>query len=126
MQPILWFCFMASLKRNISFLSYDRGVNTIRFCRLRAGLTQQELARRTGISQSALARLEAGRVNPRVDTITRLLRECGMSLDLFPISGAGVDRTTIRRMLALLPRQRLRVAVKEARNVDALKPRRLR
>jgi transcriptional regulator with XRE-family HTH domain len=102
------------------------GVNTIRFCRLRAGLTQQELARKAGMSQSALARLEAGRVKPRVDTMARLLRECRMSLELFPISGAGVDRTTIRKMLALPPRQRLRLAVKEARNVDALKPRRLR
>jgi transcriptional regulator with XRE-family HTH domain len=99
-------------------------VNIIRFSRLRAGMTQQELASRAGISQPALARLESGRVIPRADTIERLLRECGMALEPVARAGMGIDRTTIRRMLALTPRQRLRVATKEARNLELLKPRR--
>ena len=98
----------------------------IKFCRLRAGLTQQELARRAGISQPALARIESGRVVPRVDTAARLFRECGMRLEPVPRTGQGIDRTTIRRMLALTPRQRLALAVKEARNLDALHERRRR
>lgn len=99
-------------------------VNIIRFSRLRAGLTQRELATRAGISQPALARIESGRIIPRVDTIERLLHECGMSLQPVARAGAGIDRTTIRKMLALTPRQRLRVATKEARNLELLKPRR--
>jgi transcriptional regulator with XRE-family HTH domain len=99
-------------------------VNVIRFSRLRSGLTQQELAKRTGISQPALARIESGRVIPRIDTIERLLRECGMSLEPLPRPGAGIDRTTIRKMLALSPRQRLRLSMKEARNLEAMKRRR--
>lgn len=99
-------------------------VNLVRFCRLRAGLTQRELANQAGISQPALARVESGRVIPRLDTIQRLLGACGMSLEPLPRAGAGIDRTTIRRMLALTPRQRLKVATKEARNLAALKPRR--
>ncbi len=101
-------------------------MNLVRFSRLRAGLTQEELARRAGIPQPALARIERGRVTPRLDTIDRLLRECGMSLELIPRAGIGVDRTTIRRMLALTPRQRLRLATKEARNLGAMNRRRLK
>jgi transcriptional regulator with XRE-family HTH domain len=98
-------------------------MNRVRYARRRAGLTQAELARRAGISQPALARIEAGGVRPRIDTVERLLRECGMSLDVVPLAGVGIDRTTIRRMLALTPRERLRVASKEAQNLERLKPR---
>ncbi len=101
-------------------------MNIIRYSRLRAGLTQSELARRAGISQPALARLEAGRVKPRIDTLSRILAECGMSLEPVPRPGRGVDRSTIRRMLALSPQQRLRVAAQEARNFARLQPRRRR
>ncbi len=94
-------------------------MNAIRFGRLRAGLTQRELARRAGISQPALARIECGHVVPRLDTAARLLRECGMRLEAIPRAGEGVDRTTIRRMLALSPHQRLALAAREARNLDA-------
>ena len=40
--------------------------------RLRAGLTQTELARRAGVSQSLIARIEAGKVNPRVSTLMKI------------------------------------------------------
>ena len=99
-------------------------MNVVRYCRLRAGLTQKQLAERAGISQPALARIESGRVKPRIDTIERLLRECGMSLQPMPRSGIGIDRTTIRKMLELTPRQRLQSAAREARNLAALQPRR--
>lgn len=99
-------------------------VNLVRFSRLRAGLSQTELARRAGISQPALARIESGRVTPRLNTIQLLLAECGMSLEPVPRAGVGVDRSTIRKMLALTPQRRLQTAAKEARNLEVLKPRR--
>ena len=40
--------------------------------RLRAGLTQTELARRAGVSQSLIARIETGKVNPRVSTLMKI------------------------------------------------------
>ena len=101
-------------------------MNMVRFSRLRAGLTQEELSKKAGISQPALARIEAGRVRPRIDTIERLLDACGMSLEAVPRAGDGIDRTTIRRMLRLTPQQRLQTATREARNLAALKPRRKR
>src|SRR5438105_14908350 len=87
-------------------------MNAIRYCRLRRGLTQHELARRAGISQPALARIERNHVVPRLDTTDRLLRECGMRLE--PMPRAGVDRSTIRRMLKLSPRQPLALPAKES------------
>ena len=96
-------------------------MNLIRFVRLRAGLTQEEVARRAGISQPALARLESGRITPRVDTAQKILHVCGMSLELLPRAGEGIDRSTIRRMLKLSPQQRLALAAKEARNLAKLR-----
>ena len=99
-------------------------MNLVRYCRLRAGLTQTELAKRANISQPALARIESGRISPRIDTIETLLRECGMSLQALPRAGTGVDRSTIRKMLSLAPRERLRLAAREATNLEIIRPRR--
>jgi|SRR6476469_4292205 len=95
-------------------------MNDIRYCRRRAGLTQSELARRAGITQAALARIETGGVSPRIATAARLLHECGMRLEAVPEAGRGIDRSTIRRMLALTPQQRLALAAEEARNLARL------
>jgi transcriptional regulator with XRE-family HTH domain len=98
----------------------------IRHARVRAGFTQQELARRAGITQPALARIEKNRAVPRYNTVIRLLAECGMTLEALPAEGRGIDRSTIRRMLELTPRERLDVAAQEARALAQLRPRRRR
>ncbi|TRO55262.1 helix-turn-helix domain-containing protein, partial [Candidatus Bathyarchaeota archaeon] len=41
--------------------------------RKQVGLTQSELAERVGISQSLVARIEKGQVNPSVSTLKRIL-----------------------------------------------------
>ena len=46
---------------------------TVRSLRLRAGLSQQRLARSRGINQGNLASLERGLHTPTLDTIFRLL-----------------------------------------------------
>ncbi|MDP4025807.1 helix-turn-helix transcriptional regulator [Methylobacterium sp. NEAU 140] len=48
--------------------------------RSRAGLTQEELAARMETSQSAIARLEAGRSKPSARTLERFARATGTSL----------------------------------------------
>jgi len=45
----------------------------IRRLRKKAGLTQAELAKRAGVSQSLIARIETGSVNPRLTTLKRIL-----------------------------------------------------
>lgn len=52
----------------------------VREARLRAGLTQAELARRTGTTQSSVARLESGRTRPAYDTVVAMIRACGLDL----------------------------------------------
>jgi DNA-binding XRE family transcriptional regulator len=50
----------------------------IRMLRLGAGLTQAELARRTGIHRPNIARVEAGRHTPSLETIARLAAAIGV------------------------------------------------
>jgi len=45
----------------------------IRYLRRRAGLTQKELAKRAGVSQSLIARIESGAVDPRLSTLRKIL-----------------------------------------------------
>src|SRR5215218_8026843 len=52
----------------------------IRRARTGAGLTQRQLAKRTGTSQPALARYESGAALPSLPTLERLLSGCGRQL----------------------------------------------
>jgi transcriptional regulator with XRE-family HTH domain len=96
------------------------GRRLVRYARRFAGLSQRELAQRSGVPQPSVARIEARRTMPRVDTLERLLRACGLQLDLARLAGEGVDRTAIRQLLSLSPAERLRQAVSEARNLERM------
>ena len=50
----------------------------LRELRLEAGLTQAELARRTGIHRPNIARVEAGRHTPSLETLSRLANAIGV------------------------------------------------
>ena len=54
----------------------------LREARLRAGLTQETLAERTGKTRPAIARWETGAVAPSLDTLVDLIRACGFDLPL--------------------------------------------
>lgn len=56
------------------------GADLVREARRRAGLTQRELAERAGTTQSAIARVESGRVDPGFETVRQLMRLCGFNL----------------------------------------------
>ena len=51
----------------------------LRQLRLENGLTQAELARRTGIHRPNIARVEAGRHTPSLDTLARIADAIGVS-----------------------------------------------
>jgi transcriptional regulator with XRE-family HTH domain len=89
---------------------------TLRDARRGAGLTQRELARIAGVPQPTVARIESRAVVPRVDTLDRLLRVCGIALEGVPRPGAGLDRTLIRERLRLTTAERARLAVREWEN----------
>ncbi len=69
------------------------------------------------MAQPTIARIERGREVPRIDTLDRLLRACGDSVEAVPLAGMGVDRTGIRELLRLTPAERFDVAT---RNAEAL------
>jgi transcriptional regulator with XRE-family HTH domain len=92
----------------------------LRRARYRGGWTQRALARRSGVPQPAIARIESGAVVPRVDTLERLLNACGQALGVERLLGTEVDRTVIRQLRRLTPRERLKVAEEESINLDRL------
>jgi transcriptional regulator with XRE-family HTH domain len=56
------------------------GSDLIREARLRADLSQGELAGRAGTTQSAIARLESGRSSPGFERVLELVAACGLEL----------------------------------------------
>ena len=49
--------------------------------RLARGMTQEELAKKTGVSQSQIARYENGNFEPNLDTLKALARELDVTID---------------------------------------------
>ncbi len=81
----------------------------LRGARQRTGLTQADLARRLGVSQVAVAKLERPGANPTVDTLDRALWATGHRLTLDAAARSpGVDESLIRRQLELSPAERIR------------------
>jgi transcriptional regulator with XRE-family HTH domain len=80
----------------------------IREARLAEGLTQAQLARRLGITQPSVARLEASGDNVTVATLQRALNVMNRTLELrsAPMP-SSVDETLIVEALKLTPGQRL-------------------
>ena len=58
----------------------------LREMRENAGLTQSELAKKVGTTQSAIARLERGGRPPRIDTLLRIADalDCELLVELVP------------------------------------------
>lgn len=76
--------------------------------RLRAGLTQAELARRVKRSQSQIARWERGDVKPSLETLRGLIRACGLELGFRIANYDDSYVSLINEQLARSPAERLR------------------
>jgi transcriptional regulator with XRE-family HTH domain len=57
-----------------------QGNSIVREARKRSGLSQADLAMRVGTTQSAIARLEAGRSSPGFERVAELVAACGLEL----------------------------------------------
>ncbi|MDN5790349.1 MAG: helix-turn-helix domain-containing protein [Micrococcales bacterium] len=79
----------------------------IREARLRAGLTQAELAARADTAQSGVARWESGRTAPSLDDVRRLVRLCGFDLEVAIVPHDDSDIAQAERLLDLSPQQRV-------------------
>lgn len=83
------------------------GGDLIREARKRAGLTQAELAARAGTTQSGVARWESGRTSPSLDDVRRLIRLCGLDIEVAIVPYDGSDMAQAERLLDLTPQERL-------------------
>lgn len=85
---------------------------TIKQARKAAGLSQMELAAKSGISQTYISDLETGhQCNPTLAVVRRLQSALGVSLH-FPVARSGQDRRSGMERRASLRRRAARQAVR--------------
>ena len=92
-------------------------------------MTQAEVARQVGTTQTAIARLERWDANPRIATLERTLRASGHRLQVQAVPApADVDEGQIAAHLRMTPAERARAhdaayqnvaeSVRAARRID--------
>lgn len=77
------------------------------------GLTQRQLAEKSGVQQSEISRIEAGRANPTMQTITVLARQMGAEVRIVsrgsgsprPRAGVSASRRAVARGAARVARR---------------------
>jgi transcriptional regulator with XRE-family HTH domain len=85
-----------------------RGGQLIREARTLAGLTQDELAERSGAARSLIARWEQGTVSPSFDTLLEVIEACGYELPLVLVErDASLDQR-LQKNRRLSPERRAR------------------
>lgn len=84
-----------------------RSADLIREARLRAGLSQSELAARSGRDRAVIGRWEQGAVAPNVETLVDLVRACGFDLPLVLVPYDTDRNERLAENLKLSPERRL-------------------
>lgn len=81
----------------------------IRSARLRAGLSQAELAERLGMPPSSIARWETERVEPGFSTLRRVLQACGFDIRpvLVPFERDPERDSRVQEVRRMTPEERL-------------------
>jgi transcriptional regulator with XRE-family HTH domain len=91
------------------------GADLLRQARLRADLTQEELGRTVGRSQSAIARWESGRVQPSLETLIELIRACRLELTFGLANYDDSYDAHINDLLDMTPSERVADAIARER-----------
>jgi len=97
------------------------GGDLVREARRRAGLTQAELATRAGTAQPAIARWESGRVAISLDDVVRLVRLCGLDLELMLMRRDASDLVQAARLANLTGQQRMDRHARLVRQLNAVR-----
>ena len=84
----------------------------IREARLRAGLTQQELADRSGRKRSVIARWEQGAIEPSLETFLEIIGICGFELPLELVPRDESTNERLQKNAFLSPERRVQRALK--------------
>lgn len=94
----------------------------IREARVAAGVTQAELARRMGITQPSVARIEAAGDNVTVSTLKRAAAalDRAVILQVTAPPDSGIDESQLRELIKLSPEQRLHAFTASHRNLARL------
>lgn len=81
----------------------------LRDARRRAGISQTQLAIRTGIAAPAISRIENGHESPSFERLTSCLEALGFEpgLELRPLAGSQADPVHLAAEMELTPAQRL-------------------
>lgn len=79
----------------------------LREARLRAGLSQTELARRAGVAQSVISTYEADKREPGLHTLDKLISATGSELSIGLIPGTPTTEHHTGRLGAMLRQKRL-------------------
>ena len=85
----------------------------VRSLRARADVTQAELARRLGTTQSAVSRWENAHEEPRWSTLRQIAAACELNVTI--VVDEDVDRAQLRSHLAMSPADRLRAVANVSR-----------
>jgi transcriptional regulator with XRE-family HTH domain len=91
----------------------------IRNARVRAGLTQRELAQRLGTHQPVVARWENESTRPDFDSVVKAVEACGFDLHV-ELRSVDHDTVLVRRELARSPAERLVGLVNAVAAFDAM------
>ena len=87
----------SELKRSDDSLFFETAdqvallINVLSEKRVQLGLTRKQVAEKTGLKQSAIARMERLQSIPRLDTVVRVAQALGVSLMVAQPSGAKMD-----------------------------------
>jgi transcriptional regulator with XRE-family HTH domain len=94
----------------------------IREARLRAGLTQQELADRSGRQRSVIARWEQGAIEPSLETFLEIIAICGFELptELVPRDESASER--LQKNALLSPERRVQRALRASSSDPSFDP----
>jgi transcriptional regulator with XRE-family HTH domain len=90
--------------------------------RRRAGISQAELGRRSGVAPSLIGRYERYEVIPSFERLRELLRACGLDLSfrLASVDASDHDGVLIERELGRSPAERLRRGLAAGRRFRSL------
>lgn len=90
--------------------------------RRRAGISQAELARRSGVGASLIGRYERYEVIPSLERLRALVRACGFELSfrIARLDPSDQDAVLIERELRRTPAQRLQRGLAAGRNLRPL------
>lgn len=97
------------------------GGDLIREARRRAGLTQAELADRARTSQPGIARWESGRTAVSLDDVLRLVRMCGLDLELVLLPRDDSDMAQAARLVDLTGQERMDRHARLLRQLNAVR-----